>query len=115
MEAATLALARPRVPSPPAGAPGVWLRSRRWDLTFINDCYVAKRPAPRPRRERVVDYGVVFLCLYPMAMPQILAGSLQLGGTALYVPAWARTGLVADVQIAGVAVAFGAFLALWLA
>jgi hypothetical protein len=215
MEAATLALGRPRVPSPPAAgaAPGVWLRSPRWDLTFlilsaalvpvpllmfhelgmsqtavnlvvaglvggphlystftytflepsyrrrhrrflaaslalpvivtvmafvniqvlltvfflwasihvlhqityINDCYVAKRPAPRPRRERIVDYGVVFLCLYPMAMPQILAGSFQLGGTALYVPGWARTGLVADVQIAGVAVAFGAFFVLWLA
>ena len=40
----------------------------------------------RPLRERVVDYGVVFLCLYPMATPQILDGSFQLGGTPLYVP-----------------------------
>ena len=50
-------------------------------ITYINDCYVAKTARPRPLRERVVDYGVVFLCLYPMATPQILDGSFQLGGT----------------------------------
>src|ERR1700709_1576308 len=49
-------------------------------ITYINDCYVAKGPVTRPLRERVVDYGVVFLCLYPMATPQILAGSFQLRG-----------------------------------
>ncbi len=61
-------------------------------ITYINDCYVAKAPAVRPRRERIVDYGVVFLCLYPMATPQILDGSFQLGGTQLYVPEWAAHG-----------------------
>src|SRR5918996_3026814 len=30
-------------------------------ITYINDCYVAKGPVRRPRREQVVDYGVVFL------------------------------------------------------
>jgi len=84
-------------------------------ITYINDCYVAKGPVARPARERVVDYGVVFLCLYPMATPRILDGSFALGGTQLYVPAWASQGAVADVQVAGVAVLFGAFLALWLA
>src|SRR5918997_3758690 len=84
-------------------------------ITYINDCYVAKGPVRRPVRERIVDYGVVFLCLYPMATPQILDGSFQLGGTQLYVPEWASTGWVADAQIVGVAVLFGAFFALWLA
>jgi hypothetical protein len=84
-------------------------------ITYINDCYVAKRPVARPRREQIVDYGVVFLCLYPIATPQILDGSFQLGGTQLYVPAWASSGLVAELQIVLVAVAFGAFFALWLA
>jgi hypothetical protein len=84
-------------------------------ITYINDCYVAKGPLRRPRRERIVDYGVVFLCLYPMATPQILDGSFQLGGTQLYVPHWASHGLAANVQIVGVAALFGAFFALWVA
>jgi hypothetical protein len=84
-------------------------------ITYINDCYVAKGPVRRPRREQVVDYGVVFLCLYPMATPQILDGSFQLGGTQLYVPHWASQGLVASAQIVGVAALFGTFFALWLA
>jgi hypothetical protein len=84
-------------------------------ITYINDCYVAKGPRRRPLREQVVDYGVVFTCLYPMATPQILDGSFQLGGTQLYVPHWASSGMVADVQVAGVFVLFGAFFALWVA
>ncbi|MEY2516918.1 MAG: hypothetical protein QOJ89_4276 [bacterium] len=84
-------------------------------ITYINDCYVAKTARPRPLRERAVDYGVVFLCLYPMATPQILDGSFQLGGTTLYVPRWATHGLAADVQIIGIAVLFGAFFVLWVA
>ncbi len=83
-------------------------------ITYINDCYAAKAPVPRPRREKAVDYGVVFLCLYPMATPRILDGSFQLGGTPLYVPAWATEGLVAGVQIYGVAGLFAVFLVLWL-
>jgi hypothetical protein len=84
-------------------------------ITYINDCYVAKGPVARPARERLVDYGVVFLCLYPMATPQILAGSFQLGGTALYVPAWATQGLAADAQIYGIAALFAVFFGLWVA
>jgi hypothetical protein len=84
-------------------------------ITYINDCYVAKAARPRPLRERVVDYGVVFLCLYPMATPQILDGSFELGGTELYVPAWASHGVVADAQVAGVAALFAGFFVLWVA
>ncbi|HEV7805858.1 MAG TPA: hypothetical protein VGO80_08570, partial [Solirubrobacteraceae bacterium] len=84
-------------------------------ITYINDCYVAKAARPRPLRERVVDYGVVFSCLYPMATPQILDGSFQLGGTELYVPAWASHGIVADAQVVAVAALFAGFLVLWVA
>jgi hypothetical protein len=84
-------------------------------ITYINDCYAAKGPVARPARERLVDYGVVFLCLYPIATPQILAGSFQLGGTALYVPVWATQGLVADLQVYGIAALFALFLGLWIA
>lgn len=84
-------------------------------ITYINDCYAAKGPVARPARERVVDYGVVFLCLYPMATPQILAGDFQLGGTPLYVPEWATRGLLADVQVYGIAALFALFFGLWVA
>ena len=84
-------------------------------ITYINDCYTAKGPVKRPAREKVVDYGVVFLCLYPMATPQILEGSFQLGGTELYVPEWASHGIVADVQIVGIATLFAGFFVLWIA
>ena len=82
-------------------------------ITYINDCYVAKGRTRRPLRDRVIDYGVVFSCLYPMAMPQILDGSFQLGGISLYVPDWATEGLIADAQILLVSAVFGTFLVLW--
>jgi len=84
-------------------------------ITYINDCYAAKGPVARPAREKAIDYGVVFLCLYPMATPQILEGSFQLGGTPLYVPEWATHGLVASLQIYGIAALFALFFALWAA
>jgi hypothetical protein len=84
-------------------------------ITYINDCYAASGPVARPASERLIDYGVVFLCLYPMATPQILAGSFQLGGISLYVPSWATHGLAADVQIYGIAMLFALFFGLWLA
>ena len=84
-------------------------------ITYINDCYSAKGPVARPAREKLVDYGVVFLCLYPIATPQILERSFQLGGTPLYVPDWATRGWIADVQIYGIAGLFAVFFVLWLA
>jgi len=82
-------------------------------ITYINDCYVAKGPLRRPLSERVIDYGVVFLCLYPVATPQILNGSFELGGTPLYVPSWATEGVVADLQIIAIWALFGTFFVLW--
>ncbi|MGI8556831.1 MAG: hypothetical protein ACR2ND_00735 [Solirubrobacteraceae bacterium] len=84
-------------------------------ISYINDSYAAKRPSPRPLREKVIDYGVVFTCLYPLATPQILHHRFQLGGQEIYVPRWADHGLVADAQIAAVCAAFGVFFVLWVA
>jgi hypothetical protein len=83
-------------------------------ITYINDCYAAKRPARRPLRDKVIDYGVVFTCLYPMATPQILNGEFQLGGEQLYVPAWAARGFFEDAQIFAAFAIFGVFLVLWI-
>jgi hypothetical protein len=83
-------------------------------ITYINDCYSAKRPVRRSRKGRIIDYGVVFTCLYPMATPQILNHDFQLGGEQLYVPGWADHGVVADLQVFAAFALFGIFFVLWM-
>jgi hypothetical protein len=87
-------------------------------ITYINDCYEAKRTGQgmvgRPLRDKVIDYGVVFTCLYPMATPQILNGDFQLGGTNLYVPDWATHGFIADAQVFAAFALFLTFFVLWI-
>ena len=83
-------------------------------ITYINDCYAAKRPALRSLKSKVIDYGVVFTCLYPLATPQILSHDFQLGGTQIYVPGWADHGLIADAQVFAAFALFGSFFVLWL-
>jgi hypothetical protein len=82
-------------------------------ITYINDCYAAKRPVRRSLKGRIIDYGVVFTCLYPMATPQILDHDFQLGGNQLYVPGWADHGIIADAQIFAAFALFGIFFVLW--
>jgi hypothetical protein len=83
-------------------------------ITYINDSYNAKRPNPRPLRDRIIDYGVVFTCLYPMATPQILNKEFQLGGESIYVPDFVTTGFLRDLHIFGAFALFGIFLVLWI-
>lgn len=82
-------------------------------ITYINDCYAAKGVVARSRRDKLIDYGVVFTCLYPLATPQILAHDFQLGGEQIYVPGWADHGVLAALQIGGAFALFGTFLVLW--
>ena len=87
-------------------------------ITYINDCYAAKRPLMpngirRSLKSKIIDYGVVFTCLYPLATPQILNHDFQLGGTQIYVPGWADHGFIADAQIFAAFALFGSFFVLW--
>lgn len=84
-------------------------------ISYINDSYAAKRPVVRPLREKIVDYGVVFTCLYPLATPQILDHRFQLGGQQIYVPHWADHGIVASLQIVAISATFATFFCLWVA
>lgn len=84
-------------------------------ISYINDCYSAKAPVARPLREKLIDYGVVFTCLYPLAVPQILDHRFQLGGIQLYVPDWATRGIIADAQVFGAFALFLSFFFLWMA
>jgi len=83
-------------------------------ITYINDAYNAKRPVKRPLKDRIIDYGVVFTCLYPMATPQILDREFQLGGEAIYVPDFVvESPFLRDLHIFGAFAIFGVFLVLW--
>lgn len=84
-------------------------------ITYINDAYSAKRPIKRSLTGRIIDYGVVFTCLYPLATPQILAGDFQLGGNQIYVPGFAKHGFLADAQVFLAFAVFGTFFVLWVA
>ena len=83
-------------------------------ISYINDSYAAKRPVRRPLRDKVIDYGVIFTCLYPMATPQVLDGEFQLGGEAIYVPEFVTHGFLRDLHIFGAFALFGIFLVLWI-
>ena len=83
-------------------------------ISYINDSYAAKRPVKRPFRDKVIDYGVIFTCLYPMATPQVLDREFQLGGEAIYVPDFVTTGFLRDLHIFGAFALFGIFLTLWI-
>ncbi len=83
-------------------------------ITYINDAYNAKRPVKRSMRDRVIDYGVVFTCLYPMATPQILNREFQLGGESIYIPDFVvNSPFLRDLHIFGAFALFGVFLVLW--
>jgi hypothetical protein len=88
-------------------------------ITYINDAYNAKRGSrpggvKRPLRDKVIDYGVVFTCLYPMATPQILNREFQLGGEYIYVPDFVTRGFLYDLHVFGAFALFGTFLVLWI-
>jgi hypothetical protein len=83
-------------------------------ITYINDAYNAKRPVKRSMRDRVIDYGVVFTCLYPMATPQILNREFQLGGETIFIPDFVvDSPFLRDLHIFGAFALFGVFLVLW--
>src|SRR4029453_6570722 len=76
--------------------------------------YAAKRPVKRSLKGRIIDYGVVFTCLYPIASAANLNHDFQLGGNQLYVPNWADHGIIADLQVFAAFAAFGIFFVLWM-
>jgi hypothetical protein len=85
-------------------------------ISYINDCYAAKRPQARSRRSKLIDYGVAFSCLYPMATPQVLDGNFQLGGQDLYVPQFIQDStFLRALHIVGAFALFGTFFVLWVA
>ena len=55
-------------------------------LSYIADCYRHKDPRPRSIWNRVVDYGLIFTGLYPLATFKLVAGEFYVANRVLPVP-----------------------------
>jgi hypothetical protein len=70
-------------------------------LSYIADTYRHKDPRPRSTWNRIVDYGLVFSGLYPLATQKLINGQFLVAGHVLPVPAIARQAWV-PWMVAGV-------------
>lgn len=54
--------------------------------SYIADCYRHKDPRPRSIWNRVVDYGLIFTGLYPLATFKLVAGEFYVANRVILVP-----------------------------
>ena len=59
-------------------------------LAYIADCYRFKDPRPRSLWNRIVDYGLIFTGLYPLASSKLIQGQFLVAGTVIPVPEFTR-------------------------
>ena len=59
-------------------------------LSYIADCYRHKDPRPRSLWNRIVDYGLIFTGLYPLASKKLIHDQFFVANTVIRVPAWAK-------------------------
>jgi hypothetical protein len=59
-------------------------------LSYIADCYRHKDPRPRSLWNRLVDYGLIFTGLYPLASKKLIEGKFFVANTVIPVPVWAK-------------------------
>ncbi len=63
-------------------------------ITYILECYDRKQPSGLLRWSKVIDYAVVFSCLFPLATYKFIHGSFYIGDTQLLYPEFLKTPLV---------------------
>jgi hypothetical protein len=63
-------------------------------VTYILECYDRKQPSGLLRWSKVIDYAVVFSCLFPLATYKFIRGSFYVGDTQLLYPEFLKTPLV---------------------
>ena len=80
-------------------------------ISFFVDCYRAKGGHPEPLWSRLVDYGVVFTCLYPIATYKLVRGEFIVENRPMLIPEIFRT----DLLVWLAATAFGVVLFLFIA
>ena len=79
-------------------------------ITYIVECYREKQPGPKLFSSRVIDYGLIFSSLYPMAMYKLVRGVFRVDkDTPIPFPAFARvdfTWIAVSAVFAGFLIAF---------
>jgi hypothetical protein len=55
-------------------------------ITYILECYDRKQPSGLLRWSKLIDYAVVFSCLFPLATYKFIHGSFYIGNTQLLYP-----------------------------
>jgi hypothetical protein len=76
---------------------------------YLTDCYRVKAKAEERPWARLVDYGVLFTSIYPIALYKIVHGTFFLGDVAIIIPSFLMTMGTAYVEW----VLFAGFLAAW--
>jgi len=59
-------------------------------LSYIADCYRHKDPRPRSLWNRLVDYGLIFTGLYPLASQKLIQGKFFVANQVIPVPEMAK-------------------------
>jgi hypothetical protein len=79
-------------------------------ITYILECYDRKQPSRLLTWPKVIDYAVVFSCLFPLATYKFIHGSFYIGDTLLLYPEVFKTPLVFYAVTAFFVVAFLLFI-----
>jgi hypothetical protein len=79
-------------------------------ISYVADHYSNRQSRTPSLRERLIEYGVIFSCLYPFATVRMVEGTFMLDGTKLLVP----EALLGNGLIIFAFAVFGIFLVLWL-
>ena len=77
---------------------------------YLTDIYRKRANTPEPAWSRLVDYGLLMLCIYPIASWKLVRNDFLLGDIEILIPPFLRTPLT----YWAVWIAFSALLALWL-
>jgi hypothetical protein len=75
----------------------------------ISDLYRIRKPSSEGRWSRVIDYGVIFSSMYPIALYKIAQGKLWMGGAQVIAPRFVVNPFAVGLEW----VVFGVFLAAW--
>lgn len=78
---------------------------------FITDIYRLRAGLPERRSARWIDYGLLLVCIYPIASYKIVNGSFALGDVQILIPSF----LMTPATYWAVWIVFGVLLAAWLA
>jgi len=78
---------------------------------YLTDIYRRRSGTPEPAWSRLVDYGLLMICIYPIATWKLVNDDFLLGDIEILIPAFLRTPLTYRV----VWVVFGSLLVTWLA